>query len=117
MTCLISRLIDSCAFKYQFPSRSPRTTTKIPGNRKIGVNNTIAPRFMREVTVISMSHIMVEGTEVSTTRMSCVHLAIMRAVGVSSSHLYIELTLTPEDYIGSTTNRKVLLKTEFTSFS
>lgn len=101
MTYLISRLIDICAFKYQFPSTIPVTITATPGNMKIGVNNMIAPRFMRHAIAKSIVMNMVKGTEVSTTLISCVHRAIMRAVGVSSSHLNNELT--PYDSIGNKT--------------
>jgi hypothetical protein len=95
MMYLISRFTDSCAFIYQFPSAAPRNATPRPGNTNIGVNNTIAPSFMRHARVRSMTPNMAEDTEVSTTRISCVHLAIIRAVGVSSSHLSMKLI--PED--------------------
>lgn len=88
MAYLISRLIDNCALKYQFPIRAPAIPTARPGKMKIGVNKTIAPRFTRQLMTRLMTNNKCEGTVPSIARMSCVHRAMIRPVGVSSNHLY-----------------------------
>ena len=61
--------------------------TTIVGKANIGVNMMTTTSLVSNVIPSSMSVANASGTGPSIARISCVHRAIILAVGVSSSHL------------------------------
>ena len=59
----------------------------IVGDKNIGVNMMMAKSLVSIVIPMLVSDATASGTEPSTALISCVHRAIILAVGVSSSHL------------------------------
>lgn len=60
----------------------------MPGKKKIGAKRMTMLILVTIVNVSLVSDMRPLASGPSTIRMSCVHRAMMRAAGVSSSHLY-----------------------------
>ena len=84
------------------------------GDKNIGVNMMMAKSLVSIVIPMLVSDATASGTELSTARISCVHRAIILAIGVSSSHLQDTSVFALVDGF-LRTHRKVLPKTESTN--
>lgn len=61
-----------------------------PGAKNMGVKIVMTPNFVITDIPVSVNAENCRGMGLSTALMSCVHLAIILAVGVSSNHLQTE---------------------------